>query len=451
MMARAVGAGVLIGAAYTLSPLLVICLLGFGVVLRWAAATADESERRWLLVLLALGVAARLIAIGVLFVGTDHEAVPFGRLFGDEEYFVRRAIWLSHLALGIPISLADVTYALDETIHTSLVWLMASINVLVGPAQYGLRFVSALIYIAGVVALYRAVRPSFGKPAAMMGLILLLFLPSLFVWSISILKEPVFFALMAAIVWLTVTAARQPSWLVRIAVGLVIAAAALAAETLRDGGFIVAGAGSLAAVLAGFAASRPRLIVAAAIIAIAVAVPALAIGPVRDRAAAGVASAAQRHWDHVRAPGHSYMLFDPTFYREPPRPNDITPRLAAQLVLGGVASYVLVPTPGQMESTAERAYLPEQLLWYGMVLLMPIGLASALRRDRFTAALLAVHLLMAVALVALTSGNIGTLVRHRALAMPYLVWFSGLGFTVVLSWLLRLRSSTAHRQWPAEV
>jgi hypothetical protein len=116
-----------------------------------------------------------------------------------------------------------------------------------------------------------------------------------------------------------------------------------------------------------------------------------------------------------------------------------------------VAAYVLVPTPGQMQSTAELTYLPEQLLWYGLVLLMPIGVAAAFRRDRFTAGVLAVHLVLAVALVALTSGNIGTLVRHRALAMPYLVWFSGLGFTVVLSWLLRLRSSTAPRQLPAEV
>jgi hypothetical protein len=145
------------------------------------------------------------------------------------------------------------------------------------------------------------------------------------------------------------------------------------------------------------------------------------------------------------------MLFEPGFYRDPPRPNDVTPRLAAQLVLGGVAAYVLVPTPGQMQSTAELTYLPEQLLWYGLVLLMPIGVAAAFRRDRFTAGVLAVHLVLAVALVALTSGNIGTLVRHRALAMPYLVWFSGLGFTVVLSWLLRLRSSTAPRQLPAEV
>ena len=30
--------------------------------------------------------------------------------------------------------------------------------------------------------------------------------------------------------------------------------------------------------------------------------------------------------------------------------------------------------------------------------------------------------------VAMTSGNIGTLIRHRGLVMPYLVWLAGFGF-----------------------
>jgi len=30
-------------------------------------------------------------------------------------------------------------------------------------------------------------------------------------------------------------------------------------------------------------------------------------------------------------------------------------------------------------------------------------------------------------MVALTSGNVGTLIRHRGLALPYFVWLSALG------------------------
>ena len=41
--------------------------------------------------------------------------------------------------------------------------------------------------------------------------------------------------------------------------------------------------------------------------------------------------------------------------------------------------------------------------------------------------LLVMHAAGAIVLVALTSGNIGTLIRHRSLALLYLVWLSALG------------------------
>jgi hypothetical protein len=86
------------------------------------------------------------------------------------------------------------------------------------------------------------------------------------------------------------------------------------------------------------------------------------------------------------------------------------------------------------------AYLPEQIAWYGLLLLLPAGIVTGLRRDPFLTALLAVHLAVAVMLVAVTSGNIGTLVRHRSLALPYAVWFSGLGACTLLA---RLGTATA--------
>jgi len=437
MMGRALALGWFIGVAYSWSPLLVIVLLGFGLVLRWAGQTTEVSERRWLLALLVLAMGARVIAIGALFLGTDHDAVPFGRLFGDEEYFIRRSIWLSNLALNIPVSLADVKYAFDDSIQTSFVWMLAALNVLFGPAQYGVRFVSALLYIAGAFALYRVVRPSFGKPASMIGLTLLLFLPSLFAWSISVLKEPVFFALMAGVVALTVTAARQPSWAIRLAALAVIASAAYVAETIRDGGAVVAGVGTTIGVALGFCAARPRLMAALAALTIVVAPVALMNGRVQDRLTAGIADAARRHWDLANAPGHSYTIYDPPFYREEPLAGRMTLGERARLVTGGFTAYVIVPAPWHMQSRTELAYLPEQIIWYALVILLPIGVVAGLRRDSFLSSVLIAHLVVSVALVALTGGNVGTLVRHRALALPYVVWFSGLGLSVVLAWRQR--------------
>lgn len=443
MIARAVGVGVAIGVVYSWSPLFVLAMVGFALILRWAADSTDPSERRWVLALLVAGMAARVLAVGAMFLYTDHDTTPFGRLFGDEEYFIRRAIWLSNIALGIPISLADVKYAFDDSIQTSFVWMLAALNVLFGPAQYGVRLISALAYLAGALALYRMVRPSFGKPASLIGLALLLFMPSLFAWSISVLKEPLFFAVLAAVVAVTVAAGRRSSWPLRAAAAVVILGAAFAAESMRDGGLIVAGVGTAIGVSASFCLERPRVMIAAAALAAAILPVALESGRVQDRITAAAAAAARRHWDHVNAPGHSYTIFDPAFYREEPLPARMTSEERLRLVAGGLAAYALVPLPWQMQSRAELAYLPEQVIWYALVILLPIGVAAGLQRDSFLTSILLGHLVVSVALVALTSGNVGTLVRHRALAMPYIVWFSGLGLSVVLAWLAGARSAPA--------
>jgi hypothetical protein len=47
--------------------------------------------------------------------------------------------------------------------------------------------------------------------------------------------------------------------------------------------------------------------------------------------------------------------------------------------------------------------------------------------------LLLSHALGAAAVVAVSSGNIGTLIRHRGLAMPYLVWLAGRGLYQLVS------------------
>ena len=443
MIGWAVIAGIALGAAYTLSPLLVVSMAGFAVLLRAARRTADATERRWVVALLVTAMGLRVLAIAALFLATDHDTTPFGRLFGDEEYFIRRGIWLSNVALGIPISIADVKYAFDELIHTSFVWLLASINVLVGPAQYGVRFLSALAYLTAAFALYRIVRPSFGKPASLFGLALLLFLPSLFAWSISVLKEPVFFAVMATVVVLTVTAGRRGSWLLRLTAAIVVAVAALLAETIRDGGLVVAGVGTAIGVIAAFCLARPRALAASLVVAMAVAPVLLSRGDVQDRITAASAAAARRHWDQANAPGHSYMILAPAFYREEPVAGSLTTGDQVRLATGGFVSYVTVPLPWQARSRTELAYLPEQVIWYALVILLPIGVVAGLRRDVFLTSILLGHLVVSMALVALTSGNVGTLVRHRALAMPYVVWFSGLGLTAALAWLAQRREAEA--------
>ena len=71
-----------------------------------------------------------------------------------------------------------------------------------------------------------------------------------------------------------------------------------------------------------------------------------------------------------------------------------------------------------------------------------VGLIAGARRDPQLTGLLAAYMVTAAVLVALASGNVGTLVRHRGLAVPYLLWFSALGACEAVAFV------TASRQDP---
>lgn len=427
----AIAAGTAIAIAYALSPLFVVTTAGFALLLRHARRTSAADDRLMVTLLLTVAAGLRAAAVFGLFLGTDHAVVPFGTFFGDEEYFIRRSIWLSNLAIGVPISIADMRYAWDDAIETSLIQLLAVLHLMFGPSPYGVHLVSALLYIVGAYLLYLTVRPGFGRAASLLGLGALLFLPSLFAWSISALKEPLFFVVVAATVWLTVTAARGPVP-ARVVAALVIIPAALFAESIRAGGLVIVGSAITGGVIVAVAGPRPRLRLLLAIASLAAVIAVFSVDRVRGMVDAGVTRAAVQHWDHVHEPGHSYMLFEPSFYIRQPQPGTLTTAEVARLIIGGLAAYVIVPAPWQMISRAELAYLPEQLVWYTVVLLLPVGIWAGWRRDRLVTAILAAHVAVVVAIVAMISGNIGTLVRHRALALPCAVWLSALGLCHIL-------------------
>ena len=52
----------------------------------------------------------------------------------------------------------------------------------------------------------------------------------------------------------------------------------------------------------------------------------------------------------------------------------------------------------------------------------------------------------------MTSGNIGTLIRHRGLVMPYLVWLAGLGLYELVRIAVTTPPVSVHRRpsrpWP---
>lgn len=430
-IATAVAVG--IAAVYVLSPLTVWFVVAMWALHRYATSGLEVDEGRWMTALLVAAIALRIIPIAILFATTDHARVPFGVFFGDEEFYLRRSIWLRNVALGITIHPADLIYAFDESGWTSHLYVLSFLEAFVGPAPYGLHLSGVALYLLAAVVLFRMLRPSFGRAPAFLLFALLCFLPSLFVWSVSVLKEPLYVLLTIVSLAMAAAVVRAKRWIGRIAALVTLIAVVATIGTVRDGAmFLVAGGIAL-----GWAATwivrRPKVVVA-----VVIATPILLGAAFRDprvqnRAYHALQVAARTHWGHVRTPGWTYQLLDQHYYDDVFSIDGLEARDAALYVVGALERYVTVPLPWEAQSTAALAYIPEQLVWYLIVLLLPAGLVFALRRDALlTCLLLGVGIAGALA-IALFSGNVGTLVRLRVLALPYFAAISAVGACELLA------------------
>jgi hypothetical protein len=425
-------AGMVAGLAYTLSPSTVLALAALSVVIAWAATGLSPRQRRWFLSIVIVGLAVRLTVIALLFLTAD-PAIPFATLFGDEQFFKNRTVWMRNVGLGLPMSPADIIYAFEDVGVSSYLYVLAFLQALVGTVPYGIHVLNAAAYVIGVVLVYRLVRPVYGGVAALAGLALLLFFPSLFVWSISALKEPSYTLVAVIELLCALYVVRGRLWWHRAAAVAGVIAAAFALDSLRRGGLAVASVGAVTGLAVGLAATRPRVALAGILAIPAVVLALLFVPPVHDRMMQVVRRAAVYHGGHITSEGYSYKILEGRYYWDGRLLYAMPPREAGAFVVRSVISYVTEPVPWRSESRAMRAYLPEQMLWYVVLAFVPFGFVAGMRREPVLTSLIAAHAAAIVMMVALTSGNIGTLIRHRGLVLPYVAWLAALGLCHVVT------------------
>jgi hypothetical protein len=434
MLRRATLAGLVVGIAYTLSPLTVWFATGIVPVIWYGARGLDADERRWVTRMLIAAVSLRLLAVAGLFLVTDHSRVAFGTFFGDEEYFIERSLWLRNAALGIPLHGADLASAFDSSNGSSYLYLLALIQILVGRAPYGLHLLGILLYLLAAVLLYRLVRSTLGRMPALLGLTVLLFLPSLFAWSVSALKEPLFVLVSALNLVIAVKLVRASSWRSRALALTALVAFAVVLESVRQSGAVLSVLSVVIGLTIGFVAMRPRLMLAT-LVATPILVAAVFSRPeIQLKAFVATRSAASQHWAYVTlSPGYGYKTLEEHFYAETSDIPNLRLGEAVRFLVRGLVAYVTVPLPWKAQSRTAAAYLPEQIVWYLLAVLAPVGLLFAFRRDPAVAGLLLGHAIVIAFAVAISSGNVGTLVRHRSLVLPYLVWLSAVGACELIS------------------
>ena len=428
----AVAAGTIAAAAYALSPLTIWMTLAAAAVVWFAGRGLPDNERRWLQILLGTAIGIRFAVVAVVFLLSEHDTQGTLILSGDEAYTLGRTLRLRNLLLGLPGLKYDYVIAFDLYGQTSYLAVMTVAQLLFGPSPYGLRLLNVMLFVAGAAILFRTAHHSFGRLPAFAGLTVLLFLPTLFLWSISLLKESLYFFLAASILASTLLLLRSPRKRWRIAAAIVIALGLVALRDLRAGAIALVVSGILLGLgLHVLTTSRARFITGVAVLTLALGI-ALSIPAIQSRVVDAVEQAANVHIGHVFTIGHHYKLLDEGFYISLNLDPVITAPEAARFVVRGVISFLIVPLGDGIATRGELALLPDIALWYALLLLVPFGLRAAHQSDALLTCLLIGYVVPTGIVVALTNGNVGTLLRFRGLVLPYLVWLAGVGFCVMI-------------------
>ncbi|MGH9385707.1 MAG: hypothetical protein ACRD2N_15615 [Vicinamibacterales bacterium] len=440
------GVGLLIAMLYAASPLTIWVLAATPLLFLLARRGLPAEERRALTLLLGAALVTRVLLVGAMFIAglPNLNDLSIGALAGDESYNLARALRSRDIVLGFATSKYDYFVATDEYGRTLYVNLLGWLQVIFGPTPYGMRLVNTMLFLTGATLLYRLVRRGFGPVPALAGLAVVLFVPSLLVSSVSLLKESFYFFATSVALVASVKAARaRNAWEIAGSI-VVIVVCVWSLNDLRRSAALL----TLAGIGLGFAIHlvlgyRWRMAAAAALLVVAGVVTA-AQPALRQRALDAVVVVAKIHAGHVFTVGHAYKLMDEGFYINPGIGPvwDISltePQALRFLIRAGV-SFVVTPLPWEMASRAELAFLPEHALWLVQLALVPIGVAAAWRRDRLVTSILIGYVIPIAAAVALTNGNVGTLLRLRGLVSPYLAWLSALGLLVVAEAILSRRS-----------
>lgn len=436
--------GIVGGLFVTLSPITVYFGLAMVALFVWAGRGLEGRERAWVFGLLGAALLLRVLALALFFFLARRFDGPFPVLVPDEAHLAFRSRLLRLMALDIPLAGLDYAESAAQYGQSGLHYVHAYLQFFVGEARYAIRFFDVALYLASCVALYRIVRPAFGALAALGGFAVVLFTPSLFIWSVAFLKETPSQFLTVVGVGAAVVAARARLLGVRIFACLLIVGVVMTVESVRPGGAIMVGGGIATGLLSATLIRRPLWMAVALMACLAAGIVGLKSSGVQERAKNLLAQIAVSHLGYVHTAGWNYKLLDPEFYMREREgqplgidPSRLTTAATARYAIRAIVSFFFVPFPGNAASPPILAYLPEQLIWDLLVVLALVGAVAGFRVDATVTLVLVGFIALGALLIGMSSGNIGTLIRHRSMIAILVPWLSSLGACEVLAWVAR--------------
>lgn len=410
--------------------------------------TAGFRERKVLMAILGAGVVLR-VASAVAY-GMACSAKGMTDMIGDARAITSFGVYIAEAMTGKALYDFSVLKVLRGVFNgvipplgmgkdiqvSALVYLQGTVYGLLGYSVLFLKLLNTLFFSTTAFLCYYFLRRRSEVLSAMVAMTLVLFFPSMFVWSITGLKDP--FVIMATVVMLVLfsklVSGRIDPGRILPAVFLMVLISYLV-DTTRERIVILYGVTLVLSVVilwARQARLAKKIIMASAVIVLGAAL--LQIPKIGNFYRNTVSWVVQYQHGQSSVHGNTfYRIYPERFYiydgfPEVMRSQPPTPPEWARAALKGAVYFAFAPLPPDLEK-GELLFLafPQSMATLLLFPFVVMGALYALKSDLKAFLPMAVFLVLYWGTAAMVSGNIGTAFRHRDVMMPVYLIFASIG------------------------
>lgn len=296
-----------------------------------------------------------------------------------------------------------------------------------GFAQIAVKFFNCLLGVLSSVLIYLIVKSAFNKIIARAAYILMIFFPTIFVWSTTNLKEIPTFFLIASLVFISLKFNQKP----KIRYILYSFLPIFLIYQIRNNLFLPV----FVSFLSSFFFVKSKTVLRLVIFSLLFILIVKLFGYDFLRIAGDFFPRQLKNMidfqrGFVSEGGSTYKIYAENVYSG--IAGTITFPEFSKALIKGVVYFLFTPFPWRINSWPELISMPVILVWYFLFLCSILGIFITLRYRRINAVIILFYILFNTTSLGLISGNIGTAFRHRDLVLPLYLIFAAVSITKIL-------------------
>jgi 4-amino-4-deoxy-L-arabinose transferase-like glycosyltransferase len=435
-----ISAGIIIGYMWILFPgaLFMLSLFGLFSMLLWHFSAAED--KKFVTAIFIIGVCSRVIVysfLAFISVQLGKSGWLIGDSWGHHNYalvFMQRMagnmksayMWAQEGHAFLVFEGVDLERAWQYG-YNGLTYLLGIIYYFFGALKFSGRFINFFMAAGSAIFIYYITKDIFGRRTARLSAMLTIFVPSMFLWSLTFLKDIPFIFTTCATLWCFLKW-QKTKRLSYIFIALPIIFFQYTIRPTFPIILLVFVLGLSAFITSGMSTSK-KIVILTCLLLVAVVL-------YGDKVRLQDVITMNLNYSRgvINTGGSTYKIFAPEYYAGGylSDSSQISTFDFAKGFFKGWLYFLLMPFPWMIGTRLQLVSFPQTVLWYFILPFIFVGMLVALRHNWKDSCVIFIYIVVYGSMISLTSGNIGTAFRHRDILTPLFLIFAAVGLIKAL-------------------